>query len=104
MGTIIKRQGRKGLSYRAQIRKHGRFLRNTSDSLSKTFSSYHEARKWITEQEALLDKGIPVPQELPPPEVVTFHGLIDRYEKEVEPYKAVNTIKCDKFQLHYWRS
>jgi hypothetical protein len=54
MGTIIQREGRKGTSYRTQIRRHGRLMRNISGSLSKTFDSYSAARKWLIEIEAFV--------------------------------------------------
>ena len=73
MGTIIKREGRKGTSYRVQLRRHGKLLRNVSGSLSKTFSSYATARKWMIEQEALLEKDTPEIQE---PGALSFGDLL----------------------------
>ena len=100
MGTIIKREGRKGTSYRVQLRRHGKLLRNVSGSLSKTFSSYATARKWMIEQEALLEKDTPEIQE---PGALSFGDLLQRYENEIERYKAESTIARERSILDFWK-
>jgi len=101
MGTIIKREGRRGTSYRVQLRRHGRILKNQSDSLSKTFKTYSEARKWMIEQEALIEKN-PVAQVPHHPTIYTLHDAIVCYEQEVVPYKAASTQHTERAGRRYF--
>jgi integrase len=99
MGTILKYEGKRGTSYRAQIRRHGRFLKHQSDSLSKTFKTYNEAKRWIIDTEAKLNHDIPVDV---PKRPLTFHDLLIRYEQEVLPFKKPLTQRNMKYFLKQW--
>ena len=50
MGTILEISRKKGISYRAEVRRKGH------KSLCKTFQRKTDAQRWINEQEAIIYK------------------------------------------------
>jgi integrase len=106
MGTIIERKGKKGVSYFAQIRRHGRFLKNQSDSLSKTFKTYREANEWIKKTESDIREKEPRPftskYDLRPQDI-TLENFCIRYEKQVQAFKEPTTRVTQRVLLQWWK-
>jgi hypothetical protein len=106
MGTIIERKGKKGTSYRAQIRRHGKFLKNQNDSLSKTFKTYREANEWIKKTESDMRENEPRPFVSPQnlrPQGITLEMFCERYQKQVQHYKAPTTKITQRPLLQWWK-
>jgi integrase len=87
MGTIRKRQGKHGVSYRAEIAVAG--VRK-----SATFDTQSQAMAWIEETEPLLRSGQPLPGELPEGDM-DFVSAVEKYTLAVAPGKKQNTRRLD---------
>lgn len=91
----------------ATIRKHRdkfqvRIRRKDASPLTRSFSSYSDAREWATLQERKADRGElgPDRKEL---EKVTLSKLVERYRDEVVPMKKggdVETVVLNAFLRH----
>ena len=109
MATISEYEGKKGKSYRVQIRHHSRFLKN--QVISRTFHSLTEAKKFAREMEKKLgqeayQKHTPqayVSQDISLPQLLTMAQLIDRYENEIVADQAEKTRITTKHIYAYWR-
>lgn len=88
MGTIRKRTGKHGVSYRAEIAVAG--VRR-----SATFDTQSQAMAWIEETEALLRAGKPLPGELPADDM-DFTAAVEKYTMAVAPDKKQNTRRLDQ--------
>ena len=91
----------------ATIRKHRdkfqvRIRRKDASPLTRSFSSYSDAKEWATLQERKADRGElgPDRKEL---EKVTLSKLVERYRDEVVPMKKggdVETVVLNAFLRH----
>ncbi|MCG7967067.1 MAG: tyrosine-type recombinase/integrase [Candidatus Thiodiazotropha taylori] len=91
MASIVKREGKKGFSYRVRVRKGGRYI-------SKSFSRLTDAKSWASEMESKIDS-----RRLPTSEALkhTLADLIDRYiENELSDVK---TAKDKARHLKWWK-
>ena len=92
MANILKRQGKRGTSYKVQIRLQG-------ISKTETFTTLADARKWATIEERKIQAN------RAPLSVYRDHTvgeLIDRYVRDVIPQKKSQHIP--KQQLEWWKS
>ena len=96
MGTITKIEGKRGTSYRVQLRHHGKFLQNISTC--RTFKNYADAKSWMIDQEANYQKG-GSPSISDP---LKFSAVIDRYKLEVEAFKLPRTQETERHILQHW--
>jgi len=94
MATIIRRPGPQGTVYRVQIRRKGH------PSLSATFTTKTEARKWAKATEGDIHSGKQINK---PPAQHTLAEAIDRYLIEVLPHKRPSTQPGQARQLRWWR-
>jgi len=88
MGTIRKRKGKHGVSYRAEIAVAG--VRK-----SATFDTQSQAMAWIEETEGLLRSGQPLPGELPVGDM-DFRSAVEKYTQAVALRKKQNTRRLDQ--------
>ncbi|HEY9081471.1 site-specific integrase [Magnetovibrio sp.] len=79
MATFTKREGKKGASWRAQIRRQGVPIQ------TRTFAKRSDAQAWAREIEGMMDKRTFVP--LGDAENTTLHTALGRYLIEVTPHK-----------------
>lgn len=100
MPTIVARPGKNGVSYRVLIRHHSRFLKTQQ---SKTFKTRKEAEEFAKCLELDLHQHVIEREDLHIP-ISTFYDLVARYEKEIQPYKAENSLKTDRHQIAYWKN
>ena len=88
MATFRKRNGK----WQVQVR------RNDSHGISKTFTSKNDAQAWAKVQEQLIETDdLPSRQS----RVLTLKDLLERYEREVVPYKR--TDSSESFMLRVIR-
>ena len=95
MGTILEIPRRKGISYRAEVRRKGH------KSLCKTFQRKTDAQRWINEQEGIIYKGGVITMEVDRRTVSDLirHFLEDRVSRMSE------TAQRDYgMQLRWWSS
>ena len=91
MASIVKREGKKGSTYRVRVRKGGRYI-------SKTFTRLTDAKSWASEMETKIDS-----RQLPSTEALkhTLADLIDRYiENELG---EVKTAEDKTRHLQWWK-
>lgn len=91
MASIVKREGKKGFTYRVRVRKGGRYI-------SKTFTRLTDAKSWASEMETKIDS-----RQLPSTEALkhTLADLIDRYiDNELG---EVKTAKDKARHLKWWK-
>ena len=95
MGTILEIPRKKGISYRAEVRRKGH------KSLCKTFQRKTDAQRWINEQEGIIYKGGVITMEVDRRTVSDLirHFLEDRVSRMSE------TAQRDYgMQLRWWSS
>ncbi len=91
MASIVKREGKRGSTYRVRVRKGGRYV-------SKSFSRLTDAKSWASEMETKIDS-----RQLPSAEALkhTLSDLISRYiENELG---EVKTGKDKNRHLKWWK-
>lgn len=81
MASLRKRNSR----WQAQVRRAGQL------SISRTFASYSEARRWATAQETKLAAAAPIDSAAP--RNLTLGDLAKRYSTEVSPRKRGGEIE-----------
>jgi integrase len=97
MATIVRRIGKNGqTSYRAQVRCKG------VPPLSATFTKLSDTRKWVQTTEAALIEG----RHFKTAEAKrhTVADLVDRYCREVLPWKGKENAYTQERQLHWWEA
>ena len=97
MATIARRPGKNGqTNYRAQVRRKG------APPLSATFTKLSDARKWIQVTEAAIVEG----RHFKTAEAKrhTLAELVDRYRRDVLPWKAQETVNGQELQLRWWKA
>ena len=93
MGTILEISRKKGISYRAEVRRKGH------KSLCKTFQRKTDAQRWINEQEAIIYRGGVVTMEV---DRKTVGDLIHRFLNE-RVGRMIPTSQADYgIQLRFW--
>lgn len=96
MGSIVKRDGVRGTTYRARVKIGGRVR-------FKSFKRRTDARAWVREVERDLGRGINVPTRADLKR--TVGDMIDRYLEEVLPTKRLNRDQVNpRRQLEWWKS
>ncbi len=80
MGTITLRNGKKGRSYKAQVRRKG------YEAATETFDTKAKAQRWIRATEAEMDAGRFVSRK--EAEKTTLLAAFQRYEETVTPHKG----------------
>lgn len=96
MASIEKRKGRNGKeSYRVKIRIKG------TESVTATFVTRTEAKKWITKTESAIRDGRHLKESVAKRH--TFTELIDRYLAEVLPMKSHQMIANQQTQLVWFK-
>lgn len=94
LGSIQTSEGKKGKTYRAQIRVKG------YPHQSKTFKLKREAEEWLRENITAMKKGLPF--ETKPMRVTYLSDIIDRYiTDELDP-KSTN-YQTRTGQLNWWK-
>ena len=94
MGTIIELPRKKGIAYRAEVRRKGH------RSLCKTFKRKTDAQRWINEQENQIAKGELVTLEVDRHTVTT---LIDRFLDEKVARMGRSSRLNYTTQLRWWK-
>jgi integrase len=95
MGTINQHRSKGGvISYRARIQRQGQ------KTLSATFSSLKDARRWMTLKEADIIAGRHFPEKKPQ---YTVNELFDHYLRDVMPTKAPETQRSQSYTVQYWK-
>ena len=92
---IQKREGKNGVSFRAQVRIHG------FPSLNKTFKRKTDAVLWAQQQEAAIRRG-EYQDIVSTARKRTLQEVIDRYKNEILPSKARTTQIAYTTYLDYW--
>ena len=95
MGTILEITRKKGLSYRAEVRRKGH------RSLCRTFKRRTDAQRWINEQEAIIYKGGVVTVEV---DRRTVADLINRFLDERVGRMSDTAQRDYGMQLRWWNS
>jgi len=95
LGNIQVREGSKGKTYRAQIRKKG------YKHMSKSFKSKDRAEKWLKDNIFAIEQGLPY--ETKEMRTFTLSDIIDRYLKE-EMDPSNSNYKTRKGQLEWWKA
>lgn len=93
MAVIQRRQGARGVRYRAMIRLAGR------DPISRTFDSRADAVEWAREVERDMRRSRAGIARAAP----SMAELIDRYDLEVLSARAPRTASTKRRHLAYWR-
>lgn len=81
MGVITKRETKKGVSYRAIIRRKG------ENTITKTFERKTQAQDWMSKTEARLINGTYREDKQ------NFGDLIDKYINDINPIKTIGRSK-----------
>src|SRR5262245_31045047 len=95
MATIVKRLGKDGqVSFRVQVRRKG------AAPLSATVTKISDAKKWGPVTEAAIFEG----RHFKTTEAKkhTLADLIERYRRDILPYKRAWTIYGHEQQLRWW--
>ncbi|MGS1070547.1 tyrosine-type recombinase/integrase [Burkholderia glumae] len=90
MPSIIKRSSRGTTKYEAQIRKKG------GVSISRTFPSRREAQVWAATIESEIVRGVFVDRTSA--ERTTLADLLERYGREISPYKKGGDLEILRIQ------
>ena len=94
MASIQRREGVRGITYRARVKVRGRVR-------MRTFNRLVDARQWASGTETALTAGRRVPNA---EELRRFLGdLIDRYIEETLPLRAHKDIVNPPRQLGWWK-
>ena len=93
MGTIVEIERKKGMTYKAEIRRKGH------RPLCRTFKRKTDAQRWINEQENTIDKGGLVTMEV---DRKTISNMIQRFRAD-RVYRMGTTARRDyNTQLSWW--
>ena len=93
MGTIVEIERKKGMTYKAEIRRKGH------RPLCRTFKRKTDAQRWINEQENTIDKGGLVTMEV---DRKTISNMIQRFQAD-RVYRMGTTARRDyNTQLSWW--
>lgn len=93
MATFNKHEGKKGSTWRVQIRRRGYPV------VTRSFNKYADAKAWATETEGMMDKRSYVP--LGDAEKTTLYDALARYLTDVTPTKKgakQETARIDQLQ------
>src|SRR5690242_14712802 len=99
MATIQVRAGKKFTTYRVMVRHHSKYVQT---NLSKSFRDREAAEAYVQEIEGKLTHNVKDKTEQIL--VVTFNDVLQRYEQEVERYKAESSIARERSIFQYWKS
>src|SRR5713101_2334572 len=95
MGTINQHRSKGGvISYRARIQRQGQ------KTLSATFPTLKDARRWMTLKEADIIAGRHFPEKKTKH---TLSELFDHYQRDVMPTKAPETQRSQSYTVRYWK-
>jgi hypothetical protein len=95
MGTINTHRSKSGvITYRARIQRKGQ------QTLSATFRTLKDARKWLTLREADILAGRHFPEKKARH---TLNELFDHYQRDVMPLKDPETQRNQGYTIQYWR-
>src|SRR5262245_14578410 len=95
MGTINTHRSKSGvIRYRARIQRRGQ------TTLSATFPTLKDARRWMTLVEADIIAGRHFPEKKARH---TVNELLDHYQRDVMPLKAPETQRSQGYTVQYWR-
>jgi site-specific recombinase XerD len=95
MGTINTHRSKSGvITYRARIQRRGR------KTLSATFPTLKDARRWLTLREADIIVGRHFPEQKARH---TVNELFDHYQRDVMPLKGPETQRSQGYTIQYWR-
>ncbi|MGA1101784.1 MAG: tyrosine-type recombinase/integrase [Opitutales bacterium] len=94
MGTIVEIERKKGMTYKAEVRRKGH------RPLCKTFKRKTDAQRWINEQENTIDKGGLVTMEV---DRKTIRDLIQRFQEDRVGRMGVTAQRDYSTQLSWWK-
>ncbi len=92
MGSIVKRQGKTGVSYKAAVRKSGARHRY------KTFSRLTDAKRWVARVELEIERGLAGASSQ-----YTVADMLDRYERERTSRLKPKTALDQLVHIKFWR-
>jgi len=94
MGTITEREGKRGRTYKVQVRRKGYVTQTES------FATKDAAKRWMRQVESQMDEGRFVTQK--PAQNTSLFSALERYERTVTPTKK--SAAKERSIIKIWKS